>query len=766
MAEPFAAALQKIGTSQHLGASLDRAHRLALDQRQGVVTLEHLLFALTEDAEAGVVFSASRVDLNRLRADISGYLGRLPAQAATDGAARPNPELLRILQAAAAAARQSPRKQIDGAVVLAAMIGDANTPSAALLKTHGLTFEEAIRALQRAGSEAKARAEVPAPLTVTAPATGSGPSQIPVMPHAPVPVTTAPLEIDAAVAERAPQRLADKIPTTVKSGPSTEELLASVRARIHEQEPPKHVRPAVRATTKKASPAAPSAPLTTAEPEAPKPTVAPTEVVRRTATPVSMTPASMTRPGQGSPPPNGTQTAPPPPFDGDAHDDSIGAANDEPEFRIDPHQEARAVATQQPERNAESRRQIEPPRVAAVKRAPPPPVAAISSTASTHVGPSRTPPPLPTPPTIQGQSSPRAHGAPMSPMPPPLIAPLVAPDQLTPPGRLPQNADQDFGSQNLPRQRHAEPSQPSPFELPPNGPERGTERGPERGTERSAPPALNRPPVPFPPMHSGHSASAGPTPPPVPTPPLPSAALPSAVGIPRWPDAPSAPFPPPIQAQPPAPSQRIATSSPMAPSNALPFPRLEDRLLARPDLRRPPVQESMGPLGLNLKKVSERIPRTYEVLSQSDRPVMVDITLQRLDLQTSPRGSAVTLRLTSRDASMAVVPLTPETVWLNDMQGPQDAAASYTWHWSISALDAGASGLALQLVRMVPGDDGRWAQAPVHEHKFAITVAEPEAPSRKRTGRGRMLLLGLLLGIAVGVGTVAFLPLIKTLVGL
>jgi neural Wiskott-Aldrich syndrome protein len=249
MAEPFSAALPKISTSQHLSQALDRAHRLALDQRQGAVTLEHLLYALTEDAEAGVVFDASQVNLDRLRNDINGYLSRLPAMPTqgADGSVRPNPDFLRILQAAAAAARQSPRKQIDGAIVLAAMIGDANTPAAGLLKAHGLTFEEAIRALQRANADQRARAQIAAPQ----PQAPSTPPPSSVM--SPSVMSPEPMASDSPVSEAVvrppPQRLADRIPAATpvaKSGPSTEELLASVRARIQEQEPPKPMRPAVK----------------------------------------------------------------------------------------------------------------------------------------------------------------------------------------------------------------------------------------------------------------------------------------------------------------------------------------------------------------------------------------------------------------------------------------------------------------------------------------------------------------------------------------
>ena len=59
------------------------------------------------------------------------------------------------MQAAATAALQSRRRQIDGAIVLAAVVGDGKSPAAGMLKALGMTFEEAIRALQRANTKAR-----------------------------------------------------------------------------------------------------------------------------------------------------------------------------------------------------------------------------------------------------------------------------------------------------------------------------------------------------------------------------------------------------------------------------------------------------------------------------------------------------------------------------------------------------------------------------------------------------------------------------------
>jgi hypothetical protein len=65
----------------------------------------------------------------------------------------------RILEAAAAAARGGRRREINGAIVLAAIVGDGKSAAAQVLSGLGLTFEGAIRALQQSKP---AEAAVPA----------------------------------------------------------------------------------------------------------------------------------------------------------------------------------------------------------------------------------------------------------------------------------------------------------------------------------------------------------------------------------------------------------------------------------------------------------------------------------------------------------------------------------------------------------------------------------------------------------------------------
>ncbi|HRO49779.1 MAG TPA: Clp protease N-terminal domain-containing protein [Hyphomicrobium sp.] len=142
--------LARIPMSPFLTATLTRAADYATAQTHREVTLEHLLLALTEDPEATVVLKASNVDLHRLTAEVSDHLGRYDDRI-DPSSGQPiaiSADLRRILEAAAAAARQGRRREINGAIVLAAIVGDGKSPAAHMLRVQGLTFEEAIRALQ------------------------------------------------------------------------------------------------------------------------------------------------------------------------------------------------------------------------------------------------------------------------------------------------------------------------------------------------------------------------------------------------------------------------------------------------------------------------------------------------------------------------------------------------------------------------------------------------------------------------------------------
>jgi hypothetical protein len=201
--------LRRIPMSARLVATLARAAEYARAQSLGEVALEHLLLALTEDADAGQVLAASHVDLALLKADVSQYLGGL--EAPTDGPTESlgiAGDMRRILEAAAVAASQGRRRDINGAIVLAAIVGDGKSSAAHMLRAQGLTFEEAIKALQRA---------------MTAPSPPAPPSSTP------APATTAPLSPSPPAAAPPPPPL-QVVPPPPPSA-DAEDALAAARGR-------------------------------------------------------------------------------------------------------------------------------------------------------------------------------------------------------------------------------------------------------------------------------------------------------------------------------------------------------------------------------------------------------------------------------------------------------------------------------------------------------------------------------------------------------
>lgn len=179
---------QILPPSRNLAETLGRAASYALQQGHGEVTLEHLLLALTEDPDATLVLSISRIEVDQLKGDVSTHLGRIERRAGDAGTTSViSPDLRHILEAAAAAARGR-RAEIDGAIVLAAIVGDGKSTAAHMLRAHGLTFDDAIRALQNAlqASDPQMRPEAPRPVAPS-PVTGTVAAPQPVVapePHA------------------------------------------------------------------------------------------------------------------------------------------------------------------------------------------------------------------------------------------------------------------------------------------------------------------------------------------------------------------------------------------------------------------------------------------------------------------------------------------------------------------------------------------------------------------------------------------------------
>lgn len=221
MPQSVAEQFKAIPMSSNLAESLERARGFSRAQAHRAVLLEHLLLALIEDPDASGVLRASNIDPVKLGTDVSDYLGRLLEDMRAEPGTEPyaDVELHRVLQAAGQAAQQSRRRQIDGAIVLAAIVGDGKSPAAGLLKTLGLSFEEAIKALQKASAQARSK-QFATPPKATAPAPAHQSSVAAAEPPTP-PGTTNEVEM-----------FSEPMPAQPEQPQTVEEILAAARARI------------------------------------------------------------------------------------------------------------------------------------------------------------------------------------------------------------------------------------------------------------------------------------------------------------------------------------------------------------------------------------------------------------------------------------------------------------------------------------------------------------------------------------------------------
>jgi hypothetical protein len=218
--------LARVPMSPTLAATLVRAADHARRVGHARVGPEHMLLALTEDSDAVLILQASAVAPDRLAADVTAHLAGHPPSADVTGTTTLTlaPDLKRVLEAAAVAAQQG-RRQVSGAILLAAIIGEGKTIAAQLLRAQNLTFEHAIKALQGgrlAAAQPRAapppRVQATAPAAVAAPpptALAEAPAAAADAPPPPDPVPPPPAE-PQWVQRRPPQTLR---PETVRTPP-------------------------------------------------------------------------------------------------------------------------------------------------------------------------------------------------------------------------------------------------------------------------------------------------------------------------------------------------------------------------------------------------------------------------------------------------------------------------------------------------------------------------------------------------------------------
>ncbi len=132
--------------SRSLEKVLHKALASAGQRKQEYATLEHLLLALLDDADAGSVLQACGVDQDVLRNDlldyIDGELENLIVQNPTE--AKPTAGFQRVIQRAVIHVQSSGREEVTGANVLVAIFAERESHAAFFLQEQDMTRYDAV----------------------------------------------------------------------------------------------------------------------------------------------------------------------------------------------------------------------------------------------------------------------------------------------------------------------------------------------------------------------------------------------------------------------------------------------------------------------------------------------------------------------------------------------------------------------------------------------------------------------------------------------
>jgi ATP-dependent Lon protease len=143
-------ALPQRPISANYAATIRQALNHADRRRHQYATLEHLLLALIDDAEASAVMRACEADLASLRQGLVQYLDNDLKHIVTEvGSAEPTAAFKRVDQRAALHAQELGYAAVTGANALVALFPETRSPAARLIAEHGVSRGRADKAIAR-----------------------------------------------------------------------------------------------------------------------------------------------------------------------------------------------------------------------------------------------------------------------------------------------------------------------------------------------------------------------------------------------------------------------------------------------------------------------------------------------------------------------------------------------------------------------------------------------------------------------------------------
>ena len=133
--------------SRTLERTLHRALALANQRRHEYATLEHLLLALMDDADAVAVLRACSVDLDQLRAELVRHIDTELADLVVDNYdedAKPTAGFQRVLQRAVIHVQSAGREEVTGANVLVSLFSERESHAVFFLQGQNMSRFDAV----------------------------------------------------------------------------------------------------------------------------------------------------------------------------------------------------------------------------------------------------------------------------------------------------------------------------------------------------------------------------------------------------------------------------------------------------------------------------------------------------------------------------------------------------------------------------------------------------------------------------------------------
>ncbi|UHD44367.1 ATP-dependent Clp protease ATP-binding subunit ClpA [Aureimonas altamirensis] len=147
--------------SPSLERSLHQALTFANERHQEFATLEHLLLALLEDADAAAVLRGCSVDIDTLRGALVDYIDTELANLVTgsDEDSKPTAGFHRVIQRAVIHVQSSGREEVTGANVLVAIFAERESHAAFFLQEQEMTRYDAVNFISHGISKRPGGAE-------------------------------------------------------------------------------------------------------------------------------------------------------------------------------------------------------------------------------------------------------------------------------------------------------------------------------------------------------------------------------------------------------------------------------------------------------------------------------------------------------------------------------------------------------------------------------------------------------------------------------